>query len=87
MSSRITVAEAQNSLLALVDRVVSDHDILEIEGTTGRVVVMMAKEDYDSLMETWHLLSSPANATRLLRSMDQTKRGSYHLHDIPELDE
>lgn len=86
MSSSITVAEAQNSLPALVDRVVSDHDILEIEGRTGSVV-MMAKEDYDSLMETRHLLSSPANAARLVRSLDQTRRGSYQVHDLAECDE
>lgn len=86
MSSRITVAEARESLLAIVDRVVSDRNVLEIEGRAGSVV-MMAKEDYDSLVETRHLLSSPANAARLLRSLDQTRRGSYQAHDLAEFDE
>jgi antitoxin YefM len=35
----------------------------------------MSEEDYDGLMETVHLLKSPANAARLLRSIKDADRG------------
>jgi antitoxin YefM len=41
----------------------------------ARSVVIMSEEDYDGLMETVHLLKSPANAARLLRSIKDADRG------------
>ena len=40
----------------------------------ARSVVLMSEEDYDGLMETVHLLNSPANASRLLRSIADADR-------------
>jgi PHD/YefM family antitoxin component YafN of YafNO toxin-antitoxin module len=39
-----------------------------------RSAVLMPEEDYDGLMETVHLLKSPANAARLLRSINFDSR-------------
>jgi len=38
-------------------------------------VVMLSLSEYESLEETAHLLRSPANAKRLLDSLDSIKRG------------
>ena len=38
-------------------------------------VVMMSLESFNSLMETVHLLKSPANAAHLARSIAQLKQG------------
>lgn len=35
----------------------------------------MSEEDYEGLMETVHLLKSPANAARLMCSIDEANRG------------
>jgi antitoxin YefM len=35
----------------------------------------LSEEDYEGLMETIHLLTSPANAARLLRSVEEANRG------------
>ena len=37
---------------------------------------MIAEEDYENLMETMHLLRSPANAVRLLQSIGQANSGA-----------
>ena len=42
---------------------------LRVSRRNGRGVVVMAESDYESLIETMHLLRSPANAERLLRSI------------------
>ena len=51
---------------------------------TPRSVVMMSEEEYEGLMETVHLLKSPANAARMLRSIqdaDQDKLTERELID------
>ncbi|MFT3716504.1 MAG: type II toxin-antitoxin system prevent-host-death family antitoxin [Gordonia sp. (in: high G+C Gram-positive bacteria)] len=81
----ITTTDARKNLFTLVAQLSEDHDSVEIVGKNGSTV-MMSKEDYDSLMETQYLLASPANAIRLLRSLEQTRSGQTHEHDLSELD-
>jgi antitoxin YefM len=52
-----------------LERVTNDRDVLHISRQKGRTVVVMDEEEYESLMETLHLFSSPANARRLLAAM------------------
>jgi antitoxin YefM len=47
---------------------------LVITRRNARSVVLMSEEDYDGLMETVHLLNSPANAGRLLRAIADADR-------------
>ncbi len=47
---------------------------------------MMSLEDYESLEETAHLLRSPANAQRLLKSIQdlESDRGTVRSIDLEE---
>jgi len=40
-----------------------------------QAVVMLSLSEYESLQETAYLLRSPANAKRLLKSIDSLERG------------
>jgi antitoxin YefM len=42
----------------------------------------MARADYAALEETAFLLRVPANARRLLESLDQALKGDRHEHDL-----
>ncbi|XSC45123.1 type II toxin-antitoxin system Phd/YefM family antitoxin [Bradyrhizobium sp. RDT10] len=44
----------------------------------------MAEDEYESLMETVHLLKSPANAVRLLRSIKDADEGKLTGHELIE---
>ena len=44
----------------------------------------MSEEDYDGLMETVHLLKSPANAARLLRSIKDADSGKLKKRETVE---
>jgi antitoxin YefM len=47
---------------------------VEITSRRGSAV-LLSRAEYDALEETAHLLRAPANARRLLESLDQARRG------------
>ena len=44
----------------------------------------MSEEEYEGLMETVHLLKSPANAARLLRAINEADAGQLTEHELIE---
>jgi antitoxin YefM len=42
---------------------------------------MLSEEDYEGLLETVHLLRSPANAARLLQSIQQAEANKFIAHE------
>ena len=71
----VNFSEARNSLKAVIDQVIDDADYTVIARRDAPDAVVMSMETFNSLMETVHLLKSPANAAHLARSIDQYRRG------------
>lgn len=71
----ITYSEARNSLKSVLDQVANDADITIISRRDGADAVVMSLDHYQSLMETLHLLSTPANAAALARAVQQDRDG------------
>ena len=46
--------------------------------------VLMSEEEYEGLMETIRLLSSPTNASRLRSALAQAKAGKLQEHELDE---
>lgn len=67
----VSFSEARSSLKAVLDRVVEDADYTIVTRRDADDVVVMSLETFNSLMETVHLLKSPANAAHLERSIAQ----------------
>jgi antitoxin YefM len=83
----VNFSDARKSLRAVIDQVVADADVTVISRGNAPNAVVMSFDYYSSLMETVHLLSSPANAAHLAKSLAQTRAGqaqSRELVDIPE---
>lgn len=66
----ITYTEARNNLASELDRVVNDHDVTIITRQKAEAAVLMSMREYESLMETAHLLRHPKNAMRLMKSIE-----------------
>ncbi len=79
----ITASEARRSLFPLIQAVNDDRTPVEITSRRGNAV-LMAKDDYDALEETAHLLRSPANARRLLEGLRQALEGEREPHSLLE---
>lgn len=78
----ITFTEARNKLKNVLDRVVEDADYTIITRRDADDAVVMSLDYFNSLLETVHLLKSPANAVHLERSIAQYKQGQVTEKDL-----
>lgn len=83
----VNFSDARNSLRAVIDQVVEDADVTVISRRDAPDAVVMSFDYYSSLMETVHLLSSPANAAHLARSIAQARSGQARPRDLVDLSE
>lgn len=68
-------SEFRNELKSYLNSVENDNEILVLKRGKGKGVVIISMDEYNSLMETVHLLSSKKNAQRLFQSIEQMKSG------------
>ena len=68
-------SEFRTGLKKYLDSVEDDNETLIIKRKTGKGTVMISLDEYNSIMETLHLLNSKKNADRLYESISQMKSG------------
>ena len=78
----VSFSEARQSFKTVLDRVEADADVTLITRRDASSAVLMSLETYNSLMETVHLLRSPANAAHLQQSLEQANRGELVDHAL-----
>lgn len=78
----VSFSEARSCLKSVLDQVVNDADCTVITRRDSEDAVVMSLDYYNSLMETVHLLKSPANAERLMKSIEQYKEGQVQQRDL-----
>lgn len=69
--------EFRANLASFMDKVIDDREVLHVTRNKASSVVVIAEDEYNSLMETAHLLRSPANARRLLESIADADAGRF----------
>lgn len=71
-----TYTESRQKFKKVLCIATEDHEAVRITRRNGENAILVAEEDYDSLLETAYLLRSPQNAKRLLearkRSADES---------------
>lgn len=72
----VSFTEARNSLKSILDQVVNDADFTVITRRDSEDAVVMSLDYFNGLMETVHLLKSPANAAHLEKSINQYRQGN-----------
>lgn len=75
-------SEARSNLKQLLDRVADDADYAVITRRDAPDAVLMSLETFNSMMETVHLLKSPANAAHLTRSIAQLRKGKIRTRKL-----
>lgn len=83
----VTYSDARNSLKSILDQVVEDADVTVISRRDAEGdAVVMSLDTYNSIMETLHLTSNPANATALARAIAQDKAGKAQGRSLIDAD-
>ena len=82
--SHVTYTELRANLAGFMDEVCNTRAPLLVTRQNARSVVMVAEDDYEGLMETVHLLRAPANAVRLLESIQQANNGELTEFELIE---
>jgi antitoxin YefM len=80
----LSYSESRAHYAATLDAVLDDREEVVITRAGREPVVMVALEDYESLKETAYLLRSPANARRLIESIERLGDGGGTEHDLLE---
>jgi antitoxin YefM len=82
----INFSEARGSLKGVIDQVIADADYTVIARRDAPDAVVMSLDTFNRLMETVHLLKSPANAAHLERSIEQFRRGEVIRQELVDAD-
>jgi antitoxin YefM len=76
--------EFRTRLKNYLDNVENNNETLIIKRGSGKGTVLISLDEYNSIMETLHLLSSKKNAKRLFESIEQMKTGNRVKHSLIE---
>ena len=69
MSVETTYTNLRQNLSSVLDRICNDQEVVIVRRKNRRDVALIPADELESIMETTHLLRSPANAERLLRAL------------------
>lgn len=67
--------EFRTGLKSYLDEVEENNETLIVKRSNGKGSVVISLSEYNSIMETLHLLSSKKNAAHLYESIQQMKAG------------
>lgn len=80
-----TFADAIRDLAVLWDKATYDREIVVLERQGSENVALIALDELQGLLETAHLLRSPANAKRLLAAIARTEARTERAQTPDEL--
>jgi len=80
----ISFTDSRNEYAKTLDTVINDREEVIVTRAGHDPVVIVALDEYESLKETAYLLRSPANARRLLASIDRLESGQGIVRDLIE---
>ncbi len=78
----LSATEARSNLFEVIKKAVSGHRQFRVVSKRGGVVVM-SEEDYESLLETLELLSTPGVLKGVRKAKQEIKKGqTYSLKEV-----
>ncbi|GJF30039.1 antitoxin YefM [Kitasatospora sp. NE20-6] len=80
----MTYSESRARYAEVLNAVTDDREEIVITRAGREPVVIVSLEDYESLKETAYLLRSPANARRLLASIEELENGGGTVRELAD---
>lgn len=85
MAIQTTYTQARAQLATLLDEVTNNREIVVIQRRGAEDVALIAADELAGLLETVHLLRSPANAERLLAALSRVRERAGSPQPVAEL--
>jgi antitoxin YefM len=76
MPIQTTYSNARNNFATLIEQVIDEQEVVVINRRGYDDVAIIRADELSSLIETSHLLRSPKNASRLLKSLQRAVENS-----------
>jgi len=76
MPIETTYSQAREGLKGLMDCAIQDREVVLVRRRKGGDMALVAADELAGLLETAHLLRSPANADRLLSALNRAREQS-----------
>jgi len=85
MTIQTTYTQARAQLASLIDEATKNREVVIIRRRGSEDVAIIAADELVGILETAHLVRSPANAVRLLTTLERVRKGSGKPQTIDEL--
>jgi antitoxin YefM len=80
----VNYTEFRNNLAENLNMVNENSEIVVVSRSKGKTVVVMSLEEFNSMQETLHLLSSKTNQKRLDAAIEEMRSGKSSKHELIE---
>ena len=80
-----SISNFRKDIKRYVDEIDQDQEPLVVTRSDNVSVVVIPLNTFNSYSETDYLLRSPANARRLVKSMEDARMGRTQSHELTEL--
>ena len=87
MAIQTTYTNARASFASLIDEVINNREVVIIQRRGSEDVAMIAANELSGILETAHLVRSPANADRLNSALERVRKQEGSSQTIDELRE
>lgn len=77
-----TFTDFRRNMRSYFEKVFTMGKPLFISRPKGHDMVLISKDEYNSMQETFHLLKSPKNAERLLEAVKSDKAGKGEVKEL-----
>ena len=81
----VNFSEFRNNLKHNLDSVSNDKDVVVVSRSKDKNVVLLPLSEYNSLMETIHLMQSEKNRQRINEALLEMSKGEYLSHSLIEI--
>ena len=81
----VNFSEFRNNLKYNLDSVSNDKDVVVVSRSKDKNVVLLPLSEYNSLMETIHLMQSEKNRQRINEALLEMSKGEYSSHSLIEI--
>jgi antitoxin YefM len=80
----VNYTEFRNNLAENLNMVTEDSEIVVVSRSKGKNVVVMSLEEYNSIQETLHLVSTKTNQKRLDEAIEEMRLDKSSKHKLIE---